>query len=133
MDEFDDLEGFIEDDYDEGNLTDVLIDIIDISKQIGTLYKDLIFSTSNSEMVLNKIEMLKSEEDSFYDELQLDFYKEQTIRSILLELASMHGKDLDNVFCAAVNDDIDNLWIYRIMDRITIHEDKLMIELIDFN
>lgn len=106
-----------------------LHEIIQISRLIGKVYKSIIYDDTNI-MFLNELNRLVNIEKKLYQQLDLDVYKEATIRSILCEFENIYGKSLNNVFGAACNDDICDMWLYRIKEKLSYVEPSVLISLV---
>lgn len=113
-DNYDDVE---DDSYEYNELTEKLAEIIDVSKDISKIYKGLIYDNDNK-MLLKELRSLKKYEDELYQKLDLDMTKIIVVKSILREFENIYGLSIDNPFGAACNYDIENLWTYRIEDKI---------------
>lgn len=113
-DDFEDLE---KDDYIDHNLTEKIIEIINISKDIAKIYKGIIYDNDNKTL-LKELNILKKIENQLYQKLELNMSKLVTIKSMLREYGNVYGLSIDNTFGAVCNYDIENLWEYRIEDKI---------------
>lgn len=108
--------------YEENYLV-YLTEIIKLSKKISRLYQAMIYDGLNNE-ILMELKKAKNIEDSLYKEMDLDFNKELEIRNVLFELSTLHGKDINNTFSSVCNEDVEDLWLYRIIKKIAIHKDN---------
>ena len=115
--------------YIDDGLSSKLSEIIRISKLITRTYKDIIYNEDNV-TYLNHLKVLVNIENHLYDKLNLDIYNEITILSILRELENIYCKSLHNVFGAVCNDNIENMWLYRIDNKLSSIKAKQLTSLV---
>ena len=114
---YDDFDENLKEEYDEDNLSKKLVEIIGISKDMAKIYKALIYDNDNK-LLLRELSLLKKQEQCLYQDLELDMHKALKIKTILREFENIYGLSINNSFGASCNYDIEDLWAYRIEDKV---------------
>jgi len=92
--------------------------IIVVSKKIARVYKEIDYGVKNDSL-FKQLKELKEEEDSLYKQLNLDLGTKVTLDILRQNLEIIYGKNINNTFGAVCNDNIDDLWLHRIAQKLS--------------